>query len=58
MKTIQNIRKHFDVVIFIFVLYLVTGSYLCDKEIIDLFFIIIFSVFYIFIFKNNIIIKN
>ena len=58
MKTIQNIRKHFDVVIFIFVLYLVTGSYLCDKELIDLFFIIIFFIFYIFIFKNNKILKN
>ena len=49
MKTIQNIRKHFDVVIFIFVLYLVMGSYLCDKELIDLVFVISFSILYILI---------
>ena len=49
MNIIQKIREHFDVIIFIYVLYLVIGSYLCEKELIDLGFIAIFSLFYIYI---------
>ena len=47
MKYLQNIRKHFDVMVFIYVLYLVGGSYICDKNIVDLCFIIGFSILYL-----------
>ena len=53
MNIIQKIREHFDVIIFIYVLYLVIGSYLCEKELIELGFIFIFSIFYIYIKINN-----